>query len=326
MTYTILPNLEPDTFEWHEARRTSLGASEVAAVLGLSKWQTPLGVYRTKMGVPNEIPEDLAYFGHKMEPLIAQWIIDKHPEVRNLEDGFSARSHEFPWLTASPDRTAVDWDGRDTSPAILIPVELKNSSAYGYDDWADEFGNRRPPLYYQAQSQTQIAVMGAPYGWLAVLHGGNTPELFRIERDDQFIEMLTRITGEWWTTHVVAQLPPEPTTLGELAEVFPSIPSTEIEASETALEVAERRAVLLADIRDQQAEADALTLAVGQYMGEAETLTYKGRPVVTYKTQAGKRTADLAAITRDYPEIAPYVIKTGNPFKVMRWVRKDTDE
>ena len=38
-------------------------------------------------------------------------------------------------------------------------------------------------------------------------HGGREFELFRVERDDEFIEQLVRITGVWWSEHVVANVP-----------------------------------------------------------------------------------------------------------------------
>jgi putative phage-type endonuclease len=215
MTYTILPELEVDTPEWHEARRSSLGASEVAAVLGLSPWQTPLSVYMAKMGVRNEIPENLAYFGRALEPVIAKWIEDTSDEVSRLHDGFSARAEAWPWLTVSPDRITYDDESLSVHP---IPVELKTSSAFGRDKWSEGV-----PLFYQAQVQAQIAVLDAPYGWLAVLHGGNEPELYRIERDDDFIQNhLIPKTKAFWEDHVLSQVPPEPTSCGPGLRASPS--------------------------------------------------------------------------------------------------------
>jgi putative phage-type endonuclease len=313
--YEILPDFEQDSPEWHQARRQGIGASEVAAVLGLSPWQTPLSVYRTKMGVPNEIPENLAYFGHALEEPIAQWIRDKHPEVGLVSPGLSARSTRWPWLTASPDRIAyVPLDG-DQPPFDYIPVELKTSSAYGIDKWADGV-----PLFYATQVQTQLAVLDAPYGWLAVLHGGNTPELYRIERDNDFIhDHLIPKTKQFWEEHVLAQFPPEPTTVGELPD---SEPGSVIEGSETVLEAIERRAVLLSDVQAQKAEADALTLVIGKYMGDAETITINDRPVLTFKTQQGRRTVDIKELTARAPELATDLIKQSAPYRVMRTVKE----
>jgi putative phage-type endonuclease len=305
VTYEILPEFVQDSDDWHRARMGGLGASEVAAVLGLSPWQTPLDVYRTKMGVPHEIPEDLSYFGHALEQPIADWVSEK--KDLEVHPGFAARSTQWDWLTASPDRMVYVNDD------LLVPLELKTSSAYSKDAWASGV-----PLHYQAQVQAQLAVLGAPYGWLAVLHGGNSPELFRLERDEVFIEQLVRLTGEWWERHVVAKVPPEPVTLAEQAELWSTEPDSEVELSDTAYEVLERRNVLLSDIRAQQAEADLLQAELGRYVEKAERLTYQGRTVATYKTQPGRRTVSVA----DVEKVAPHLIKTGAPFKVLRTVKE----
>ena len=42
--YRIVP-ITPDTPEWLVERRKSVGASEVAAIMGLDPWMTALDVY-----------------------------------------------------------------------------------------------------------------------------------------------------------------------------------------------------------------------------------------------------------------------------------------
>lgn len=311
--YEILEDPGQDSAKWHEARTSSLGASEVAAVLGLSDWQTPLSVYMAKMGVRNQIPENLSYFGHKLEPIIAQWIRDKHSEVGEVADGISARSVEWSWLTATPDRTTLDF-----VTGQPIPIELKTSSAFSTDKWADGV-----PVVYQCQVQTQMAVLGAPYAWLAVLHGGNEPELYRLERDDQFIqEHLVPKTRDFWYGHVIPKIAPEPSTLAEVANVYPSESRT-IVGSELVIEAAEQRAVVLSDMAELQKQADAFTLAIAQYMGTADTLVRAdGSEVLTYKTQAGRRTVSVSDLEAKHPELASELVKQGEPFKVMRMTKE----
>jgi predicted phage-related endonuclease len=261
-----------------------------------------------KKGVRSDIPANLAYFGHKLEPVIAQWIMDEHPEVGDVIHGFSARSEVWPWLAATLDRWAEGAGGQ------VIPIELKTSSAFSRDKWADGV-----PFVYQVQVQAQIAVVGAPFGWLAVLHGGNDPELYRIERDDEFItDHLIPKTRAFWHEHVLADVPPEPTTLGEVAEVYPSEP-LQIVGSELVIEAAEQRAVILADMAALKEQADAFTLAIAQYMGTADTLTRDdGTPVLTYKTQQGRKSVSVTELEKRHPEVAKEMVSEGAPFKVMR--------
>lgn len=303
MTYTVLPEFDQGTPEWHAARMGGIGASDVAAILGLSPWQTPLGVYRTKMGVPNEISENLAYFGHALEAPIAQWVADKHPEVGAIGDGFAARSGLWPWLTATADRCAY-LDG----PAP-VPVELKTSSAYSKDSWADGV-----PLYYETQVQTQIAVLGASYGWLAVLHGGNTPELYRVERDDDFIDNhLIPKTEAFWNDHVLARLAPEPTTSAEAVELWPGDGDLSVDGGEALHELWAAYGLMQAEMVAVGEQLDAAKLELQKAMQDATQLVYGSQILFTWKPRAGANRLDAAALRAAHPSLVAEFTKQGEP-------------
>ena len=312
--YERLPEFPQDSPKWHAARTQHLGASEVAAVLGLSKWQTPYSVWQTKMGVPNEIPENLAYFGHALEDPIAQWIRDKHPEVGPVWRGISVRSTKYPWLSATPDRTV-----RVGTGGMVIPIELKTSSTYSKGDWDDGV-----PDYYKIQSIVQQGILGVDFGWLAVLHGGNDPELYRVPFDAGAWEQIVRITREFWDTYVVTKQPPPPTGLQEQFDRWPSTNDKTTELSEAAFEAFERRNVLLSDIKSMQGEADALQAVIGDYVEDADTLTYQGRKIATYKTQQGRKTVSVRDLEERFPEVAEEVVTRGKPFRVLRTVKEKT--
>jgi predicted phage-related endonuclease len=267
----------------------------------------------TKMGVRNEIPEDLAYFGHKLEPVIAQWVRDKHPEVGLVKAGFSARSVEHPWLSASPDCVADDM-------GLLIPIELKTSSAYSKEAWADGV-----PLYYETQVQTQIAVLDAPYGWLAVLHGGNSPELFRIERDQDFItNHLIPKTETFWNDHVLAKLPPEPTTSTEAIELWPGDPELTIEGGEDLLELHGAYGLLQAEQIDVGERLDGIKLELQKAMQDAVELTHNGQTLFTWKPGAGAKRFDAAALKAEHPDIHAQYMKQGEPTRTFLRKKADT--
>jgi len=316
MTYTILPEFVQDSPEWHKARMAGIGASDVAAILGLSPWQTPLGVYRAKMGVPNEIPENLAFFGHALEAPIADWIEHKHmATVGTLTGGIAARSDEWPWLTASPDRIA--WD----HPVLhdRIPVEIKTSSAYSKDSWADGV-----PLYYETQVQTQIAVLGAPFGWLAVLHGGNSPELYRVERDDDFIlNHLIPKTRAFWEDHVLARVPPEPTTSAEAVELWPGDPELSVDGGEALYELWGAYGLMQAEAVDVAERLDGVKLELQKAMQDATQLTYGGQVLFTWKPRAGAKRLDATALKAAHPALVAEFTKAGEPTRT--FLRKKAD-
>lgn len=306
MSFTIV-DVTPDTAGWESERLNSLGASEAAAVLGLSQWDTPLSIYRAKLGLPRDFDPVLGFIGHRSELIIAEWVERFSPEAGvKLEPAFMARSVEWPWLHASFDR--VSHDGG------LMTWQFKTAHQYAGHHWDEGV-----PDDIRVQVQAEMAVAGTDEARVVVWIGGREFRLFREPRDDRFIrEYLVPETEKFWTGNVKERVAPEPSTMHELYEVYPSEAGKAIEASETALEVAERRAVLLSDIRAQQAEADALQLELGKYMGDAEVLLANNRKVLTFKTQAGKRSVLLADAERE----APHLIRQGSPFKVMRYVKE----
>lgn len=317
--YEVLPEFVQDSDEWHAARLNSLGASEVAAVLGLSKWQTPLSVYNAKKGVPIVIDEDLAYFGHALEPVISGWVSKKHPEVGLLSDGFSARSTKYPWLTASPDRVAYFPLDSDQPPFDYVPVELKTSSAYSKSEWENGV-----PLYYQAQVQVQIAVLDAPYGWLAVLHGGNSPELFKVPRDDEFIETMVRVTKDFWENNVLANVAPDPTTSAEAVEVWPGNPDLVIEGGEDLYELWGSYGLMQAEQVELDNQIAAVKLELQKAMQDAVELTYQGKTLFTWKPRKGSARLDAAELKKDHPDVAAMYTKPGEPTRT--FIRKTVKE
>jgi putative phage-type endonuclease len=313
MDYGIV-RVKPDTPEWEDERRLSIGASEIAAVLGLSPWSTPLEVYRSKLGVDRDFDEVLGYIGHASETIIAGWV-EQYSDQRGvqLEPAFMARSVKWPWLHASFDRVSHDAEGQ------LVTWQFKTAHQYGGHHWDEGV-----PTDIRVQVQGEMAVAGTDEAFVVVWIGGREFRLFVEPRDNNFInDYLVPKTREFWYDRVLAKDAPEPSNVAEIAEVYPTEPGTAIVASETAREAADRRAVLLSDIAAQKAEADALTVILGNYMGSAETLTQRdGTKILTYKTQQGRRSANLTKLTLDFPDVATQVISQGAPFKVMRHAKE----
>ena len=63
---------------WHEARKSGLGGSDIAAVLGLSKWASPMDVWYQKRGLVDPLEESNAMRrGRLLEPAIAEWYAEE---------------------------------------------------------------------------------------------------------------------------------------------------------------------------------------------------------------------------------------------------------
>lgn len=314
MTYIEL-DVTPDSPEWFEKRREGLGASDTAAILGHSKWSTPLDVYKSKVGgVERDFDPLRAFVGHESEQMIRNWIERWHPEVGRVYPARAVQSREWPWLFATPDGTADD-------VGLVIPIELKTSDPFARDNWLDKDGVPAPPLYYQVQAQQQIAVLGAPYGYLAVYHGRADFEIFRIERDNVFIEQLVRITGQWWESHVVARVAPDPSTYAEANAAYPGDPELEFDLTQEQYDNLVQRDVDASDMNHTKRRVEAFKDYIGPIVGDATVLRFNGEPMWSFRRQDGAPQTRYDVLAEKYPEAyAECVYKPR--FPVLRRIKK----
>lgn len=308
MTYRVV-DVVPDTDEWLAERRASVGASEVAAVMGLDPWQTALDVYKSKQGVDRPFDPLLSWLGHRDEPTISEWI-DKFSGLGlDLRDGFMARSVEFPFIHASFDRVTADG----------VPVQLKTAHEYTSHKWDEGI-----PTQYRVQVQTEMLVSGASKALLVVRIGARDFRAIWELRDNRFIEehLVPQVTEFW--ENLQQGIAPSPSTPGELAEAWPD-EGGELEAPEVALEWIEKRAFLLATAKEATEEADQIKQAIGEFMlGEGvDTLTRDGRKLLTYKKQKGRQSLDTAGLREDHPDLVAAYTRQGADFLVMRTYKQE---
>lgn len=164
---------ESNTPEWHELRKSGLGGSDVAAVVGVSKWTSAYALWAKKSGlIPDDFGDSEAMeWGRILEPVIREKFASKHPEWRVLNAKATFKSKEHEWMLANVDGFVVFEDG---STGIL---EIK-TAAYE-DDWVNGV-----PLYYQTQVRHYLRVFGLKRAIVAVLFHGNAYREFEVVADE----------------------------------------------------------------------------------------------------------------------------------------------
>ncbi len=254
---------------WLAERRTGLGGSDVAAILGLSKWKTPLDVYLDKIGEGSEDPDDekrrTFARGHAMEPTI----VDEY--ARTLPEGVTIV--EYPTvhdgcLLANVDRLIVadglrscglgaDLDCRaPQSGAPRVEPASRLASLVGYrNDARDEHAAKQDivagkhlvgilecktsreltpweevPAYYQTQVLHYLGFFPeAQYADVAVWFANDQFKVYRIERDEELISQLRLRCTQWWEAYVMTRTPPPASTLSDVKRLFPRSESVKVE-------------------------------------------------------------------------------------------------
>lgn len=186
--------------QWIEARRTGIGGSDAAVVLGISPFKTPLQLWAEKLRLLDDDVEQTEpiRWGKLLEPVIAEeWGRENGHALVDLGRWTVLRSRSTPFMLATLDRVIFAGNGNGV-------LEAKNTNAFRIEEWeADE-----PPTIYAVQVQQQLAVTGYDWGVLVALVGGQKLRWFLIERNQRFINMLQEEEHDFWRLVQRRQQPP----------------------------------------------------------------------------------------------------------------------
>lgn len=185
--------------EWHEFRRTHIGSSEAACIMGCAKYQpdTWLKLWRMKAGMAKETSQTPPMRrGIEREPITRKWVyeytgIDVKPLV-----GVSGI------LSASFDGISED---------RLTTVEIKNPISADGETWKAALNQEVEPHYF-AQVQHQLLVSGAAQCLFVVDLGDerNDPIVIEVLPDLAYQTTLMDQCAAFWK-HIEEFSPPEPT-------------------------------------------------------------------------------------------------------------------
>ena len=267
--------------EWLKARGEGIGASEVAAVVGLSPWDSPFSLWLKKTGqVPPTEENQAMRLGHLLEPVVATlWEEETGGKVVKASAAdIIYQDAEKPWRRVTPDRIAYRisaWSGRKEK----ILLEIK-TTATGFD--AETI-----PDNYLAQCQYQMLVTGIHKCELAWLTAGRYFDTARIEYDPEFAEWLGEEVDKFWNENILGMKEPDLLTVSDF--VFKgSEPETKVEADDEAMKDIEELRTVNEGISELEGRQEALKERIQLFMGQNEGLVAPdGTLLATWKS--GKR-------------------------------------
>lgn len=225
---------------------SGIGASESAAVLGLSPYRSAMDVYLAKIGVESEpVENEYVYWGTRLEDDVRERFAEEHPEWR-----VTAGVEEFPpygmvhredklYLFCSPDGVIQDHNA-------FMGLECKTASAHTAHKWPLPTQPGEVRVDYWVQCQHSMLVTGWDVWHLAVLIGGNQYREYVIEKDEAFCSGLEEKLTDFWRL-VESRTPP---------------PIDGSDASKRVLEKLYPVDTVIEEPATLNAEADALALLV----------------------------------------------------------------
>lgn len=186
--------------QWVEARKNGIGGSDVASIMGLNKYSSPLNVWLVKTGreeSPDLSDNQAVEWGNRLEDVVADKFADEHPELQVRRRNATMVSIKRPWAFANIDRWVTDGKG---NVGIL---EVKTVGMRRAADW-----DNGVPLYYLTQVMHYMSVTGYQYAWVAVLIGGQEFREYYIERDEQDIQAINDAVDTFWRDFVETDTAP----------------------------------------------------------------------------------------------------------------------
>lgn len=185
-----------------------LGASQVAAALGLSPWKAPIVLWQEMCGlIPPSQAGEPAEWGTKLEPLIRAEFVERHGV--DVEVPRESMFHpEVPWARCTPDGYILKAQADDeVGPLHLRRVSLLECKAPGLrqaDAWID---GTTIPDYYVCQAVWSMWITGLRRVDFAVLLGGQRYFEIPLHHDAELEADIVTSATEFWG-HVQSQSPP----------------------------------------------------------------------------------------------------------------------
>ena len=216
-----------------EDRTGYIGSSEVAALLGLSPFKSPLTLWAEKTG--NIKPKDLSdneavEWGQRLEKIVAKKFAEKN-KVKLIAYKKRFTHPKYSYLTCELDNIIAGTDEI---------VEIKTTSLWNNKEWEkpDDI-----PVYYVCQVMFALGLSDRKIGHIAVLIGGQKYLEKKIIFDKKLYDSMVKKAVDFWENFIVPKVMPAQITAKDdeiLRQIFPNAAEGEaIKLDETANQLAD---------------------------------------------------------------------------------------
>lgn len=195
----------PSRDAWLAARRKVIGSSDARALFGCGySGESPLSVYASKVSDEPERRSEAEQKRLRKGQIGEEFVLRLFEE----QEGIGVSQHREPCLYRNPNVPYVgaSLDAWTPGRSGNEVVEAKLVGRHAAHEWEDD----HPPLGHMIQVQHQLWCTGWKSGYLVGWDGADDVKVYRIARNDDFIELLHEKCHRFWHNHVLPRIPPEP--------------------------------------------------------------------------------------------------------------------
>lgn len=236
-------------------RKEYIGGSDIAAVMGLSRWKTPLQLWAEKTGrvEPEDISQkEAVQLGIELEDFVAQ----KFERVTGMNVRRAPQNYIHPKYSFM--RCQVD---RLVTGTIFL-LECKTCSAWKAKEWEGE----EIPQEYILQVMYQLMITGREIGYIAVLIGGQQFLYKEIKADKELFDKMEAAAIKFW--QMVEQNQPPMAMAGD-DDVLLALHPT-----------ANEQIQLVEEMNNAIAQRQELSMHIGRMEEEKELLEVKLKDII----------------------------------------------
>jgi putative phage-type endonuclease len=321
-------------------RRTFLGGSEAAAILGVSPWATPLDIYRRKRG---EVADDfeidpqkmkILKRGKRMEPIVIDMLIDERGlevtkrstenapnRYQDAEHPFLASEIDFEWRVTEELASIYQLD--DALVGTIQNGEIKTVHPFGAKKYGEE-DTDEIPIEYAAQAMHGLMITGRKVTMFGVLVGSDNLLTYIVKRDEETIAGMRAKELAFWNEHVVPGVPPAAQNLPDIYHLFKKLGESSKEATPEVLDLITQYKTALADAKDAEDAQEELKFKLGEFLLGVEQMqnpsakgrhqiTHSGAPLITVDFQQVFGVSEVLVKTL-YPKIAKECVQLSQFF------------
>lgn len=261
--------------------RGYLGGGNIAGILGLSPFSSPLQEYLKITGQSAEPDQgQLAFFKRRKfwEPYAAE-CFELSTGMHVVERNHRYQDAEFEWAKAEIDCEVEPHGEREN-------VESKSVHHQVAWMWGKPDDGEEPPFYVTAQAMWGLGVTEREKSYVHALIGFDDDRIYEVYRNNETIGKIRTAAASFWKYHIIPRRPPPPTTIEDINYLYPRDTGRQVEAdTEIQMALTERDKVTRT-LKLQTNAKELLDLQIKAYMRDATTLTCGGIPVATWKARA----------------------------------------
>ena len=286
--------------EWLALRKQGIGGSDAAAACGLSRWNSPLGLWLEKTSSDKQsVYNEAMFWGTTLEPVIRDVFSTKIGKVVEVMP-YIFQSEDYPFMIADIDGIIREDDGS------VSLVEIKTVSAFKAGEWADGL-----PAEYYIQIQHYLAVCELPRAYVVYLIGGNELHYELVERDEETISTIIMLESAFWDKVVRRQKPDVDENSAEaLDQLYHASNKTSIILPDEADKLLDDYMAIKAIEDDVKKQKNLLENQLKSMLGEAECAKSRNGFSVSWKEAVSTR-LDTAALKKEQPDlVAKYTVRS----------------